>query len=277
MTSINNYKYFLFVLSLCKFTNLKRTIENKKINNKLLLNKSSNINLNDDFDIYFNFHLDSDSDTTSESDVDTDSELDTNIYPDKLHFNSYLCLEKKIPCEIIKWINKTKLVTNIIITLQNVDILYWLKSNYECETLNKFTKDINDILFKSAIRNGRLDVLKFIIKYNFRFIKNTCTLAVEYGQLEILKWARKNNCSWDTNTCAMAAKNGYLYIIKWARKKKCPWDKLTCEYAILNNHLHILKWARKKKCPWDKVSYKYAIESKNSMIIQWMNRHRCPK
>ena len=139
-----------------------------------------------------------------------------------------------------------------------------------------------------AIENGRIDILKNIIKkypiwmddFSMVYGVGSCGWAAWHNQLEIVKWLRNQSpkCPWGTVTCLYAAKAGNLHILKWLREQTppCPWDENVCKYAVGGGHLNILKWARAQvpPCPW---GYCTILWSKNNTeILTWILKQKPP-
>ena len=109
---------------------------------------------------------------------------------------------------------------------------------------------VSNPLFELAIKNGYLDIVKYLSKdYKLSWKSRPCTIAAHYGHLHILKWLRSEDYHWCEWTCAYAARNGHFEVLKWLRSEGCPWDSVTWTYAGYGGHFEVLKWLGSEGCP----------------------------
>ena len=102
-----------------------------------------------------------------------------------------------------------------------------------------------------VVRNGQLDVIKFMRNLRMWWGASAFSAAVEGGNLDQLRWMYAGGCPMDQLACLKAASAGHLDVLKWLRGIQCPWNQYTCAYAALNGHFELLKWARASGCQWD--------------------------
>ena len=108
--------------------------------------------------------------------------------------------------------------------------------------------------FRSAARNGRLGVLKWLLEEGcLIWGEDICWSAAQGGHLDVLNWAREHGCPWGMDLCAEAADHGHLHVLKWAREMGCPWDGETRKYAQLYAEMNeggqeMLEWVIANSC-----------------------------
>jgi hypothetical protein len=61
-------------------------------------------------------------------------------------------------------------------------------------------------IIEAAVKNGHLEILKFMHERGYDMNSDDCTLAARCGQLKVLKWAVIDvGCEWDLQACREAA------------------------------------------------------------------------
>lgn len=166
---------------------------------------------------------------------------------------------------------------------------------------------INDNIFdycwkccQYAVKNGNLELLKWLQTQNCRIVHSVAEIAADHGQLHILEWIIENDFPYNTNDlyrssirgghidifkwllsknivlsdlykdslCLFAVYGGQLSTLKWLREQGYSWDKYIPYEAAKKDHLEIFIWAIENGCPWDRSSIIYAGTNKTTLYIR---------
>lgn len=170
-------------------------------------------------------------------------------------------LTKTFQCMLSFTCKKLKEFRNIKLT--SVDIA----KDGELEFL-KQCKNINDKIWKVAIKNGHIHILEWLSENYLVHKTNSsyCLLAAKYNQLKVLRWLHSkfdmgietcieiiNNENIEMleyiyplfrrscNLCVIAAANGKIKVLTWLKYKNDIISSIS-QHAVTGNHLNVLKW-----------------------------------
>jgi len=156
-----------------------------------------------------------------------------------------------------------KYILNIKNNEFNNDILGKYDSNLMCYCIKKnIIFDFFELIKKYA-RFGKLKNMIWLFKNNYISNCNydyelTFAYAAEHGDLNILKWLLKNNFKGYSDTFAYAAENGNLDNMKWLLENNFEHDSLTFAYAAKNGNLDNMKWLLENNFEHDSLTFAYA-------------------
>lgn len=138
-------------------------------------------------------------------------------------------------------------------------------------------------LYTVAARNGRVNVLSWLVEHGFLINEGYCAnQAAKKGHLKVLDWIKdegyemsEEECS---RCCESAARGGCLHILKWFRKKLGyqGWNERTFEAAVWNGNLRVLKFLRDQKCPFSKNTFAHAIRRGNMKTLEYLRENNFP-
>lgn len=120
--------------------------------------------------------------------------------------------------EIVKWLQSIGVsirYEEYLAKTGNLAIIKWLENNIIWHSW--------DWIY-TFVRNGDLDVLKYIYECNYELPLDIILTAIESSQFEIVKWIKSNinNHTWNEKLFSVALENGDRRIISWLIKEKCP-------------------------------------------------------
>jgi len=161
------------------------------------------------------------------------------------------------------------------------DILNWaLEEHHMCMMAS---------ICKVSVEEGRIDMVKKILSKvsdntntNNNIFGDLSRLAVRNGKLDMLKWLITNNgnefpkdIAWCTRE---AARGGHLHILEWFKEKGhiLLFNENVLLSAVRGNHLHILRWLREQGCSFGAHTFVYAAFSGNLKILEWLSDEGCP-
>lgn len=135
-------------------------------------------------------------------------------------------------------------------------------------------------LFKFAVREGYLDLLKKMAKENYLsqiVCESNLAEAVEAGHIEIVRWFFE--LGFETGNSGLyctAARKGYFEIMKLLHCKKLPLNCMVFTRAVEFGSLEILEWLKDKNCPKDSFAFKAAVEKGDFELIHWLEENKFP-
>lgn len=90
----------------------------------------------------------------------------------------------------------------------------------------------NERVSFSAATNGHCDVLKYLIKNWCPCDRSLCLhVAIRNGHLNIVKYLHEIGYRWTGSECDIATDNGHLEILEYLHETGCECDKTTCNYC----------------------------------------------
>jgi len=145
--------------------------------------------------------------------------------------------------DIVKWIYlkypeffRFYNITSLAIHSKQFEIFKWLVKTANCE--------INDNTFSSAIRDGNIDIVKFIYNHTDKHYYMLIS-AIEHGNIAVLSWLI-NKYKPDYTQCDLfyyASKSGNLNVLIWLKNNTYAiCRKNSLEIAIANKHTHCVDW-----------------------------------
>jgi len=140
----------------------------------------------------------------------------------------------------------------------------------------------NDEVMKTAVENGHIDVLEWLVEQGLHTSLDTYVSAVRGGHIHVLEWLKSRDGSGRHHArpiiCAVAAATGSIETLKWlqAQDPFYSWDESACEAAVKGGHFDVLKWLRSQRppCPWSPSTFIAAIRRGNIEVVEWMETQR---
>ena len=119
----------------------------------------------------------------------------------------------------------------------HLHVLKWLK---ECG----FEWTSEDLTH--AAKCGHLDVVKWLIEEAKCDIDSHTAMEVaKDGKLEVLKYLVEIGCKLDERCCSLAAGSGYLKVLQWLVDNGCPWNREELEKISINKK-RLREWLANK-------------------------------
>ena len=175
-----------------------------------------------------------------------------------------------------------------------IEILQWLESegffcdNYESNDKLSYPYTLlyspgNDKNYVShaciyAAIGGRIKVLKWLLKNDYKWNYQICQSAALSGHKNILEWAKTKGCKWDTCSIASAAYRGHFEIVKWLYlNSDCLLflNSNIVHAAVQGGHLDILIWAYEQGAYIDKLTCYYAATGGHTTVLKWLLNNNC--
>ncbi|XP_065682445.1 alpha-latrotoxin-Lhe1a-like [Hydra vulgaris] len=133
----------------------------------------------------------------------------------------------------------------------NNDAFIAVERNEDLDILNYFYFELKlrgpENLIKYAIKEGYLNVIKYLISLNYKVDNDTFIIATEYGRLHILDYFHfELNFRGPDDLINIVAKEGYLYLIKYLISQNYKVNENVFIKAVENDHLHILEYLHSK-------------------------------
>lgn len=163
-------------------------------------------------------------------------------------------------------------------------ILAFSSKTFECKTLT------NDQIYKTAIQDGHLGILKWSTEFQLKNFTNTdsCICAASYGHLNVLEWLceKENNrvlLHSGNRLCNAAATRGHFGVLKWLRGFRriqeswifdpnanvCEWDKDIMESITITGNLKVLQWCYSQGCELTYWICPIAAENGYLDVLKW--------
>lgn len=117
------------------------------------------------------------------------------------------------------------------------------------ESTDFIVVDISDRTMESCVKEGLIDIAKWLLAYMPFLIKYTLFYAAFRGNIEFAQWAHSIGCPWGINVMRFAAIYNHIELAKWAHANGCPWYNNVIKYATNNRNLEFAEWARANGCP----------------------------
>ena len=122
----------------------------------------------------------------------------------------------------------------------------------DCQILMHKKVRFTSRVFIAAVRNGHLELVKWLISVNCPLSKSAGNVAVFNGRKEVFLWLwehhRKTTMHWNkAKLCNSAANGNQLELLKLLRSTELSdgpieWDFTASEYAANNGYVEILQW-----------------------------------
>ena len=111
----------------------------------------------------------------------------------------------------------------------------WLKFFHE-----KFSIDLEDnsysSLYLKAVKNGHLDILEYLYKYNCPIHKDSCFYAAEKGHINCLEFVHKHGCELDEEVFDISIEHEHFDICDYLLEHNCSINQISlCQIVIENN------------------------------------------
>jgi len=89
------------------------------------------------------------------------------------------------------------------------------------------------LLCNQAVISGNLEILQLTWRQNFKRSKKYSLLntAVKNGHLDMLKWLHGKGCPYDENTSVAAVAYKHIEIFKWLHEIGCECCVIGCQYC----------------------------------------------
>jgi len=77
----------------------------------------------------------------------------------------------------------------------------------------------------NAVRNNRLDCLKFSCEHGSYWSVSTTYLAAQTGHFECLQYLHEQGCRLDSSVLQAAVEKHHLHCVEYLLREGCPWDR----------------------------------------------------
>ena len=145
------------------------------------------------------------------------------------HRNAYI-----FPYFILRGIENRSIEDNLLQSCK-FGMIRWLEFfhdkfsiDFECESYSN--------LYLKAVKNGHLDILEYLYKYNCPIHKDSCFYAADNGFIDCLKFVHKNGCELDKEVFDISITREHLGICDYLLEHNCPIDQISlCQIIVDNN------------------------------------------
>jgi hypothetical protein len=143
----------------------------------------------------------------------------------------------------------------------------------------KWTIDIGcDLDFNAgaiSARNGRIDIVYFLLHHPRVSFKTLCEEAARANQFELIQYLETFAELSDT-TCTYAALGNNFDLLKYLVSRDYKLNEKVFECAMYNFNPEMFEWLLEMKCPYDNQTFVAAISSGNMDTCNWLKNHDFP-
>lgn len=129
-------------------------------------------------------------------------------------------------------------------------------------------------LWINALKNGHLNVLKWLRPDYSSFDYYESNLLASRGDIKILQWAEENGCEYESRHIEVSARDGHLATTKWLHEYGCEISDWAITLAAKNGHMEILEWMKEIGCD---LNYGCSGAARGGQldVLKWLKRNEC--
>lgn len=179
----------------------------------------------------------------------------------------FLAEEEKRFREIVKKMDRWK--ANLVCATGSVESIMWLGDHGY-----KFTHGDMEL----ASQQGRLDIVKVMVKEYNCSSPYWVVETLRAGQLEIASWLMKNGTPWREGDVMTYACNHAKFpgTFEWLRNNIFgPVNPRLIDIAAINGNLEVIKAMRKEGHPFSSDTRAYAHGYKQEEVATWLEENGC--
>lgn len=152
----------------------------------------------------------------------------------------------------------------------HINILQYMIDNGFDTLLERHSKlghpHMKSMITHNIVKDGRLDVLVFLLQNGFEWTNEITATAAAYGRLDIIQYAHNNGLEIFECGCEDAARFGHLSILQFLHEKNYKFSKQMCDSAASAGRLDIVQFLVERNCPWDMQT----VNDARMEVFKWL-------